>query len=272
MIIQGEVAQDPSKWAKLSQFKTNAMQTVGTILAKFFAFFVAAATWIIKMESEIPMEKIRETNELKEKEEEIRVTKLKEIEHHTWNLEEKIKRASRGENSFRISHIENIEWEMSLITAKELVVTCGLHIAYLQELAGKLESGAREVIMIKEMIIKRIIIGGLAFALCAMLYYGAYVKEASETGTTVKEITVASLMAVGMAMFCKREAQVLFNNSKLVGECEQVKYELGKSKLAYMKYKQSVEDTLPEQKKLLHVMDHEVSLYSSLQPLKCKDD
>lgn len=103
-----------------------------------------------------------------------------------------------------------------------------------------------------------------------VLYYGAYVKENSETG--MKGITVANLLAVGIAMFCKREVQVLFNNYKLVKECEQVKRELKKSEVVYKKCKEAVEVALPEQEKRLHVVDNEVSLYRSLQGLKCKED
>lgn len=45
-----------------------------------------------------------------------------------------------------ISHKESMEWEMNLITVKELVFRCGAEIACLQKLVGRLESGARTAI------------------------------------------------------------------------------------------------------------------------------
>ena len=80
------------------------------------------------------------------------------------------------------------------------------------------------------------------------------------TVTTVLGVTFGSPLALGMAMFCKNQAQVLLNNYMLISECEQVKHELEKANLAYMKCKLALEDTLPGEKKLLHVGDYEVSL------------
>lgn len=81
-----KAVEDPSKWEKLAQFMTKAIIS----LAKFFTFFVAAVTGIFKIEAEIPKENLRERDEIKEKEEEIKNTTLKEIEHHKWKLEEKV--------------------------------------------------------------------------------------------------------------------------------------------------------------------------------------
>ena len=52
-----------------------------------------------------------------------------------------IKKACK--NLFRISHLESMEWEMNLITMKQLVFGCRAKIACLQKLADTLESGAR---------------------------------------------------------------------------------------------------------------------------------
>ena len=84
--IQEKATQDPPRSVQSAQFKTNALQTV----RNFFAFFVAAATGMLMMESEIPREKIAQRNEMKDKEEEVTVTTLKKIESHKWNLEEKV--------------------------------------------------------------------------------------------------------------------------------------------------------------------------------------
>ena len=45
-----------------------------------------------------------------------------------------------------ILHKESMEWEMDLVTVKELVFRCGAEIACLQKLVGGLESGARTTI------------------------------------------------------------------------------------------------------------------------------
>ena len=58
-----------------------------------------------------------------------------------------------------ISHKESMEWEMSLITVKELVFQCGAEIASLQKLVGRLESEARFAI---NWIVVQYLITGLA--------------------------------------------------------------------------------------------------------------
>ena len=104
-----------------------------------------------------------------------------------------------------------------------------------------------------------------------MLCYWAYVKEDVQIGTVVKGISTGGCL-LGVAILCVRKAQVLSDSYTLVSECEQVRNELEKPKMAYMVYKQAVEDTLPEKKKMLYVVDHELSLYNSLHMLKRKDD
>lgn len=108
------------------------------------------------------------------------------------------------------------------------------------------------------------------FFVSIVLCYWVYVKQDVQTGTTVKGITAGCLL--GMAILCIRKAQILSDSYTLVSECEQVKNELEKPKMAYVVYKQAVEDTLPEKRKMLHVVDRELSLYNSLQMLKRKDD
>ena len=107
------------------------------------------------------------------------------------------------------------------------------------------------------------------FASIVLYYYWRYVQETGETGTTV-----GSLLVLGMVIFfCAQKAvRVRFNNKELVGKCQRVRNELEETKEAYRTYKQAVENTLPELKKLLVVVDHDVSLYRSLQGLKCKDE
>ena len=85
-VIQEKATQDPLRSVQSAQFRTNAPQTV----RNFFAFFVAAVTGMLMMESEIPKEKIAQRNEMKEKEKDVTYTNLKKIESHKWNLEEKV--------------------------------------------------------------------------------------------------------------------------------------------------------------------------------------
>ena len=58
-----------------------------------------------------------------------------------------------------IHHKESMEWEMNLITMKELVFQCGAEIASLQKLVGRLESEARFAI---NWIVVQYLITGLA--------------------------------------------------------------------------------------------------------------
>ena len=83
-----------------------------------------------------------------------------------------------------------------------------------------------------------------------------------QTATTVK--VNAALCLLGVAIHCIRKAQVLFDNYTLVSECEQVKSGLENTMMACLMYKHAVEDVLPERKKILHVVDHEIP--------KCKND
>ena len=65
-----------------------------------------------------------------------------------------------------ISHKESMEWEMNLITMKELVFRCGAEIACLQKLVGRLESRARTKInwiIVQYSITGLAVIGGKCF-------------------------------------------------------------------------------------------------------------
>ena len=64
-----------------------------------------------------------------------------------------------------ISHKESMEWEMDLLTMKELVFGCGAEIACLQKLVGRLESGARITIrwIIVQLTTGLVVIGGECF-------------------------------------------------------------------------------------------------------------
>ena len=87
-------------------------------------------------------------------------------------------------------------------------------------------------------------------------------REDIQTAATVKVITAVCLS--GVATHCIRKAQVLSDSYTLVSECEQVKSELEKPTMACLMYKHAVEYVLPERKKILHVVDHEIP--------KCKND
>ena len=95
-----------------------------------------------------------------------------------------------------------------------------------------------------------------------VLFYWVYMRVDVQTATTVKVITAVCLL--GVATHCIRMAQVLFDNCTLVNECEQVKSELENPMMACLMYKHAVEDVLPERKKILHVVYHEIP--------KCKND
>jgi len=66
---------------------------------------------------------------------------------------------------FRISHLENLEWEMNLTAMKELVFGCGAEIACLQKLVDRLESGARTTInwIYVQLTTGLVVIGGKCF-------------------------------------------------------------------------------------------------------------
>ena len=95
-----------------------------------------------------------------------------------------------------------------------------------------------------------------------MLCYWVYIKEDVQTGTTVKVITAVCVL--GVASHCIRKAQVLFDSHSLVSECKEVKKELETPMKDCLVYKQVVEDILPQKKKLLIVVGHEIP--------KCKND
>ena len=94
------------------------------------------------------------------------------------------------------------------------------------------------------------------------LFYWMYMREDVQTAATVRVITAVCLL--GVAIHCIRKAQVFFDNYTLVSECEQVKSELENPMMACLMYKHAVEDVLPERKKILHVVYHEIP--------KCKND
>ena len=87
-----------------------------------------------------------------------------------------------------------------------------------------------------------------------VLFYRIYIREDVQTATTVKVFTAVCLL--GVPTHCIREAQVLFDSYTLVSECEQVKNELEKPIMACLMYKHAVQDSLPEKKNMLHVVDH----------------
>ena len=100
------------------------------------------------------------------------------------------------------------------------------------------------------------------FVVSIVLCHWVYVKEDVETGPFVKAITAVFLL--GVATHCIRSVQVFFDSCTLASECEEVKYELEKPIMACLMYNHVVENELPEKKKKLHVVDHEIP--------KCKSD
>lgn len=234
------VPKDPPKWVVYAHFVLDkVIQLIGNVsIATFFTYLFAAAMEILKIFS-IQKDKTRERDEMKTKVQEIKCIKLKEMEHDKWKLEEQIKKACG--NLFMISHIESMEWEMNLITMKELVFRCGAEIACLQKLVSRLESGARTTI---NWIIVQLTTG---LVMIGMLCYWVYIREDVQTGTTVKGITAGCLL--GVATHCIRKAQVLFDSYTLVSECKDVKKELEKPTMDCLMCKHAVEDALPEKKK-----------------------
>jgi len=229
----------------------EAVGNVSLAIATLFSYLFVAAMEILKVLS-VRKDKTRERDEVKTKVEEIKYAKPKEIEHHKWKLEEQIEKACR--NHFRISAIQSMEWEMDLVTMKELVHGYVLEITCLQKLVERLETGARTAInwIVFQLTIEIFAIG--------VLSYWVYIKE--DVGISVIGITAVCFL--GVATHCIRKAQVLFDSYSLVSECEQVGDELEKPRMACVMYKHTVEDFLPQKKKILHVVDHEIP--------KCKYD
>jgi len=69
---------------------------------------------------------------------------------------------------------------------------------------------------------------------------------------------------LGVVTHCIRKAQVSIDSYAVASECDEVKQELEKPMMACLMYKHAVEGALPEMKKILRVVDHEI--------LKCKND
>lgn len=82
--------EDPSSWLVLAHLFTAKIQRIGNVsIATFVTYLLAVAMEILKILS-IQKERTRERNEMKTKVEEIIYTKLKEVEHHKWKLEEQV--------------------------------------------------------------------------------------------------------------------------------------------------------------------------------------
>lgn len=95
--------EDPPMYSKLIQLMIKVIQTVGNLsLANIFAILFAAAIGIHKIlsEWEIPEENIRERDEMKKTEDDIKKN-LKEIEHDKCYLEKKVHFLLRGIFSVR---------------------------------------------------------------------------------------------------------------------------------------------------------------------------
>ena len=74
------------------------------------------------------------------------------------------------------------------------------------------------------------------------------------------------IVAVMLAIW-KQKAQSLFNNQKLLAECEELqKNGLQKAERLQKDLNRDIEYKLPECKKRLDVLDIDVSLYASLHP------
>ena len=87
----GRVSEDQPAWVVNAHLVLHKIiETVRNIpLATVFCYIFAAAMGILKIFS-IPKDKTRERDELKEKVEEIKYAKPKEIEHHKWKLKEQV--------------------------------------------------------------------------------------------------------------------------------------------------------------------------------------
>ena len=95
-----------------------------------------------------------------------------------------------------------------------------------------------------------------------VLCYWLYIREDLQTGTTVNVIMAGCLVCT--TIHCIRRAQVLLDSYAVANECDEVKKELENPMMACLMYKHAVEDALPEKKKMLRVVDHEIP--------KCKRD
>lgn len=82
--------EDPPDWSDLARLFTAKIQRMGNVsIATLVTYLLAVAMEILKIFT-IQKDKTRERNEMKTKVEEIILTKLKEIEHHKWKLEEQV--------------------------------------------------------------------------------------------------------------------------------------------------------------------------------------
>ena len=90
-LLPGRVSEDQPAWVVNAHLVLHKIiETVRNIpLATVFSFIFAAAMGILKIFS-IPKDKTRKRDELKEKVEEIKYAKPKEIEHHKWKLKEQL--------------------------------------------------------------------------------------------------------------------------------------------------------------------------------------
>ena len=125
-------------------------------------------------------------------------------------------------------------------------------------------TGLKSVIIIYDTFqaVKFLIVLRLGLFSIVIYYHWVHAKETGETGTAVQSVPVGSVfMILGMAILFARKAREFSKSNKLAGECKEVKSELDKTKLDYMKCKEAVEIKLPEQKKRFRV-----------EGLKCKKD
>jgi len=84
------VFEDPPNWLDLAHLFAAKIQRTGNVsIATFVTYLLAVAMKILKI-FPIQKDKTRERDEMKRKVEEIKHTKLKEIEHHKWKLEEQL--------------------------------------------------------------------------------------------------------------------------------------------------------------------------------------
>jgi len=225
------------------------------------------------MEAEIPKEKIGEYDRMKRsfKEEEV---KLKEVEQDVGKMKEEIKHAF--EDVYKISNVDDKRLEMGLVNAECDLDSCEEGMNYIREDNRRLQLEAKDAITsavqnllatVKVVITGMILVAALA---AGYLYHwngpekvGSLNDDDDDTEKRPTTYVVATgcLIVTLVVLFCRNQAQKLFNNKKLLIECEAFQHDdLRKAELLQKDLKRDVKVKLPSCKNQL------VSLYAPLLP------
>jgi len=226
----------------------------------------------VKMEAEIPKEKIGEYDRMKRSFKEVEV-KLKEVEQDVGKMKEEMKHAV--EDDYKISNADDKRLEMGLVNAECDLDSCEDGMSYIREDNRRLPLEAKDAITSVQNLLAtvKVVITGMIFvaALAAGYLYhwnrlekvGSFEDDDDDTEKRPTTYVVATgcLIVALVVLFCRNQAQKLFNNKKLLAECERFQHDdLPKVELLQKDLKRDVKVKLPACKNQL------VPLYVPLQP------